>query len=120
MKAILRITLWATLFTLSLRVSAAPDQVTISYIQAITTAVNASVRRPIVEMDPNETGIVVVSFDCTDNVVSNLKIDASSPHRAFDLAALQAVKSAKFPTVPSELIHKTVHVSVEVHIPAMQ
>ena len=89
------------------------------YIQAINAAVNAAVHRPNVEMQPNATGVVEVSFDCTDNVVTNLRIDTSSRERAFDKAAIDAVNSAKLPIVPKELKHKTVHVSVEVRIPAV-
>jgi TonB family protein len=117
MNLVLRIILWGILLGLSFRVGATPNQVVNSYIQSITTAVNIAVHRPIIEMNPDETGTVTVSFDCTDNVVSSLKIERSSRIRAFDKAALSAVKSAKFPAVPSDLMHKTVHVTAEVRIP---
>jgi len=50
-----------------------------------------------------ETGVVTISFDYINGVVSNVHIDKGSGSRPLDRSAMAAVQKAQLPPKPAEL-----------------
>jgi len=70
---------------------------------SMKAAIDAAKVYPKEAILAGETGIVTVSFDYINGVVSNIHVDKSSGARSLDKAATTAVQKAAMPPKPAEI-----------------
>ena len=79
------------------------DTLMAEFTASMHAAIEAQKVYPKEAVIAGDTGTVTLSFDYTNGVVSNIKVDKSSGSRALDRAAMNAVAKAQMPQKPAEL-----------------
>jgi protein TonB len=69
----------------------------------MTSAIDAAKVYPKIAILKGEQGVVTVSFDYIDGLVSNIHLDKPSGSHAIDASAIQAVQRAALPRKPAEV-----------------
>ncbi|MGE5624148.1 MAG: energy transducer TonB [Bacillota bacterium] len=80
-----------------------PDTIMNEFVASMRAAIDAAKVYPKEAILAGETGIVTVSFDYVNGVVSNIHVDKGSGSRAIDRSAMNAVQKAVMPPKPAEL-----------------
>jgi protein TonB len=83
--------------------SAPPENIMSEFAASMHNAIEAAKVYPKEAILAGESGVVTVSFDYVNGVVSNIHIDKSSGARSLDRATIQAVQRAAMPPKPAEL-----------------
>ncbi|MDE8349577.1 MAG: energy transducer TonB [Acidocella sp.] len=81
---------------------------------AMRTAVRQAARTPPSAVMAHQFGVARVSFNFLDGVVSNIAVVNSSGYPLLDDAAMQAVREAHYPPVPSDMAGHAENVQVDV------
>ena len=80
------------------------DTLMAEFQSSMKAAIDAAKVYPKEAILAGETGTVTVSFDYSNGVVSNVKVDRGSGSRPIDRSAMTAVVKAALPPKPAELV----------------
>jgi protein TonB len=80
-----------------------PDTLMAQFQASMKAAIDAQKVYPKESIMAGETGVVTISFDYVNGVVSNIHIDKGSGSRKLDRSAMDAVQRATLPPKPAEL-----------------
>ncbi|WP_156947206.1 energy transducer TonB [Bradyrhizobium sp. WSM3983] len=93
--------------------SAAPSAGAMSSFQGqMRRAVESALIYPASARASGQHGRARVTFDFLDGRVSAVSLSQSSGSPVLDQAALATVRSARYPSPPPELSHRTLHLSI--------
>jgi protein TonB len=90
----------------------APPDVTSSFREEVTAAVQAAMQYPYAARMARIEGKTQVAFDYLDGAASNPSIAASSGYDMLDKAAILAVESAHYPSPPHNLSGRSLRILI--------